>query len=49
MIVKVMEASLTPNQQLGRHLWAFTATAYEMADCTIENMRQYNILKGRDE
>lgn len=49
MIVKVMDASLTPNQQLGRHLWAFTATAYEMADCTIENMRQYNILKGRDE
>lgn len=49
MLVKIMEASLTPNQQVGRHLWSFTANAYEIADCTIEEMRKHNILKGRDE
>ena len=49
MLVKVMDASLTPNTQLGRYLWSFSATAYEMADCTVEQMREYKILKGRDE
>ena len=49
MLIKVMDASLTPNTQLGRYLWSFSATAYEMADCTIEQMREYKILKGRDE
>lgn len=49
MLVKVMDASLTPNTQLGRYLWSFSATAYEMADCTVEQMRKYKILKGRDE
>lgn len=49
LLVKVMDASLSPNQQLGRHIWSFSATAYEIADCTIEKMREYNILKGRDE
>lgn len=49
MLIKVMDASLTPSTQLGRYLWSFSATAYEIADCTIEQMRKYKILKGRDE
>ena len=49
MLVKVMEASLTPTTQLGRYLWSFSATAYEIADCTVEQMKAYKILKGRDE
>ena len=48
-MVKIMDASLTPNAQLGRYLYTFNATAYEIADCTIESMEQYNILEGRDE
>jgi hypothetical protein len=49
MLVRIMDASLTPNQQVGRYLWSFTATAYEIADCTIEQLRANKILKGRDE
>lgn len=49
LMVKIMDASLTPNTQLGRYLYTFNATAYEIADCTIESMEQYNILEGRDE
>lgn len=49
MLVKIMEASLTPNAQVGRYLWSFSATAYEMADCSVEEMKNYKILKGRDE
>ena len=49
MLVRIMDASLTPNQQVGRYLWSFSATAYEIADCTIEQLRANKILKGRDE
>lgn len=49
MLVKVMDASLTPNAQVGRYLWSFSGTAYEMADCSVEEMKNYKILKGRDE
>lgn len=49
LIVKVMEASLTPNTQVSRYLYSFTANAYELADCTVEEMKKYNILEGRDE
>lgn len=48
-IVKVMEASFSPNATLGRRIVSFTATAYEVADCTIENFKKYNIIEGNDE
>ena len=48
-IVKVMDASFSPNATLGRRIVSFTATAYEVADCTIENFKKYNILEGNDE
>ena len=49
MLVKIMEVSLSPEQQLGRYLYSFSGTAYEIADCTVENIKEYKILKGRDE
>jgi hypothetical protein len=49
MLVKIMDASLAPTTQLGRYLWSLSATAYEMADCTVDEMRNYKILKGSDE
>lgn len=49
MLIKVMDVSLSPNTQVGRYLWTFSATAYEMADCSVEEMKNYKILKGRDE
>lgn len=48
-IVKVMDASFSPNATLGRRIVSFTATAYEVADCTIENFKKYNIIEGNDE
>ena len=43
MLIKLMDINLTPNQQLGRMLYSFTATAYEMDEATIENYHNYNI------
>ena len=48
-IVKIMDVSLTPNATLGRRIVSFTATAYEIAECTVENFKKYNILEGIDE
>lgn len=43
-IVRLMNISLTPNDALGRMIYTFSATAYEIADCTYENLVKYNIL-----
>ena len=48
-IVKAMDASFTPNATLGRRIVSFTATAYEVAECNIENLKKYDILEGNDE
>lgn len=48
-IVKVMDASFSPNATLGRRIVSFTATAYEIAECNIDNFKKYNILEGNDE
>ena len=48
-IVKVMDASFSPNATLGRRIVSFTATAYEVAECNIDNFKKYNILEGNDE
>ena len=45
MLVKLTNISLTPNVQLGRRIYSFTATVNEIADCTIENLFKYGILK----
>ena len=38
-----MDINLTPNQTLGRMLYSFTATAYEMDDADVANFESYNI------
>ena len=43
-----MDCSLSPTTQLGRYLWSFSGTAYEVADCTVEDMKRLNILEGTD-
>ena len=43
VLVRLMNISLTPNQQLGRMLYTFNATAYEIGPCTLENFDKYNI------
>lgn len=44
-LVRLTDVSFTPNQQLGRMIWTFNATANEVADNTIDNYYKYNILK----
>ena len=48
-IVKIMDASFSPNATLGRRIVSFTATAYEVAECNIDNFKKYDILEGNDE
>lgn len=43
ILVKLMNISLTPNTVLGRRIYTFNCTAYEVADFTLENCDYYNI------
>lgn len=43
-IVGLININLTPNQQLGRMISSFTAQAYEIAEFTIDNLKQYGII-----
>ena len=43
-LVKLMDIQFQPNQTLGRRLWSFSATAYEIDACTVENYNKYNIM-----
>lgn len=43
ILVKLMDISFTPNQTLGRMLYSFNATAYEIDECSIDNYNKYEI------
>ena len=43
-IVRLMNVSLTPVKELGRMLHSFTSTAYEIAECTYENLVAYGFI-----
>ena len=43
ILVKVMDVNLTPNQQLGRLVWTFTANLVEIDECSVDNYKKYNI------
>lgn len=43
-LVKLMDINFQPNQTLGRRLWSFSATAYEVDECSIENYNKYNLM-----
>ena len=45
ILVRLMDINLTPNQTLGRMLYSFTATAYEMDDADVANFESYEIQK----
>lgn len=42
-IVRLMNVSLSPMQQLGRKLHTFSATAYEIADYNFTNLQKYGL------
>jgi hypothetical protein len=43
-IVRLMNVSLSPQDQLGRMLHNFSATAYEIAKCDMTNLMYYNLI-----
>lgn len=45
-IVRLMNVSLTPMEQLSRKIHTFSATAYEMADYNWENLQRYALLEN---
>ena len=47
-IVRLMNTSLTPNDQLGRMLHTFSSTAYEIAEHNFNNLKNYNLLNLPD-
>ena len=46
-LVRLMDVSMSPQTTLGRRLWSFTATAYEIDECTVDNFEKYKVLAGR--
>lgn len=42
-LVRLMNVSLTPTPTLGRLVYSFSATGYEIADYTLENISKYKI------
>ena len=44
-LVRLMNSSLSPNDQLGRMLHTFNTTASEIGDCDYETLTSYNIIK----
>lgn len=47
ILIRLMNVNWQPNQTLGRRLWSFTSDAYEMDDCTLENLYKYGVLIDR--
>jgi hypothetical protein len=47
-LVRLMNVSLSPEEKTGRMLHSFNSTAYEMAECTYENMGKYGIISIED-
>lgn len=43
ILVKIMDINLAPNSTLGRRIYSFTATAYEVDAATIKNYDKYGI------
>lgn len=44
-LVRLTDVSFSPNQQLGRMIWTFSATANEIAENTVDNYYKYNVLE----
>lgn len=49
LLVRLMDVNITPNVQLGRLIANFSCNAIEIADCNIDNFKEYNIIDFFDE
>lgn len=48
MIVYLSNVSFTPNKQLGRAVWDFSATVTEVCEYNMDNVNKYNLNDGRE-
>lgn len=46
MLLKLMDISLTPEQQLGRNIYSFSCTGYEIEKASVDNYKKYNIYQS---
>ena len=46
-LIRSMDLSFSPDTTLGRRLWSFSGTAYEIDSCSIDNYDTYKIIEGR--
>jgi hypothetical protein len=44
ILVKLMDISFSPNATLGRKIYTFSCTAYEIDECNAKNMMKYGVL-----
>lgn len=45
ILIRLTDINFSPNTVLGRYIWSFSGTAYEMDDCSIDNYIKYGIIK----
>ena len=48
-IVRLMNVSLSPNDTVGRMIWTFSATAYEIDENTYDNLKKYKLIEIEEE
>ena len=44
IIIRITDVSMAPQQGVGRIIYSFSATAYEIADDNVDNYKKYNFL-----
>ena len=49
VLVKLMNISLTPQTTLGRMIYSFSAEAYEVAECSLDNFISYGIIETEED
>ena len=48
-LIRLMNINYSPNQTVGRNIWSFSANAYEVDDCTVENFEKYGVISRTKE
>ena len=46
-LIRLTDVSFSPNEQLGRMIWSFSATASEIDEDTVDNYEKYDIIAER--
>jgi hypothetical protein len=49
ILVRLTDVSFSPNTTLGRYLWTFNCTAYEIDDCSIDKYVEHGVLVRSDD